>query len=704
MTRLTKAKNSHPRTSAALRLHPLLHKTTPRHRFLYIPTFFLYVLPLTICFATALAVANVSVSQGTAFKLAVGGLTEPEISGGLSPELLLNANFTAGLDSWTANPECWNVDRTASSDGTPSLKLSNPNTCVTWVPEARNQYPVSPGIYTMSGEVKTLAVDGSGGGGVRVALGWNATQPFSGTRDWTAFKLEHVVLPPGPSIEFQAESYRKAAGTAWFRHLSLRRELPPPLALFLLYPNYRGLLFDDQSQLLKLDVQVANPENHATVNLAAKDAVGNTIVSASQAASSTEFTMQLDLSAVPVGAYVVEGTLTGVGQGFKQSSYRVVKLPAIFRQKFKAFVDDRNRLWLDDGRPHFILGIYDTTDYSESVDAWTPELNQIARAPINMIINYWITGAPVSAIRAYTDAMRPFGIRFLATVNNFYPNNPNYPKSQACASRGPDALVSCYSSALAANPRVSGYYVQDEAAPSAIAPSFHQYQLIKANDPAGVTLAVLNAPQDLPLWRDSVDVLSVDPYPMWTPPYNWSIVPDWTRAAVAAVHGSRPVWTVIQFFKATSVSSWPTEQQLFNMSWAAIVEGATGLLYWSHGAGALAWVKDPAEHNRLYTELINVAEGISSLEPELLSVDTPVLASNSAQGTIITKEKSVPGRPRCIIAYNHSNSTTISTFTLKNPATAISALREDREIRLSENGTIFSDTFEPFQARVYQVY
>ncbi|MGB7512836.1 MAG: hypothetical protein WBQ61_15210 [Candidatus Acidiferrum sp.] len=638
-----------------------------------------------------------------AAKFIVGGLTQPQISGGLSPELLVNADFTKGLDGWIANPECWSIDRSASSDVTPSLKLSNPNTCVTWTPDARNQHPVPPGTYTISGEVKTLAVDGSVGGGVRVSVGWNATQPFSGTSDWIPFNLEHLVLPAGAPVEFHVESYRKAAGTAWFRHLSLRRELPPPLALFLLYPNYRALLFDDQSQLVKLDVEVANPERPSTVNLAARDSFGNVVASASQTASSPEFTMQLDLSAVPVGTYTVEGTLIGSDQRFKQSSYRVVKLPAGSRQKFKAYVDSGNRLWLDDGQPHFILGIYDTTGYSESVDAWTPELNQIARAPINTIINYWITNAPATAIRAYTEAMRPFGIRFLATVNNFYTDNPDYPNSQSCASQGPNALISCYSSALAGNSRVAGYYVQDEPLPNAIAPTFHQYQLIKANDPAGITLAVLNRPQDLPLWRDAVDVLSVDPYPMWVPPYNWSMVPDWTRAAVAAVHGSRPVWTVIQFFKATSVSSWPTDQQLFDMSWAAIAEGATGVFYWSHGAGALAWVKDPAEHNRLYTELINVTEGINALEPELLSDDTPLLASNSAQGLIITKEKSVPGRPGCVIAYNHSNSIVTATFTLKNPASGITAYTEGRALTLLQGRTTFSDTFEAFQAHVYQI-
>ena len=64
-------------------------------------------------------------------------------------------------------------------------------------------------------------------------------------------------------------------------------------------------------------------------------------------------------------------------------------------------------------------------------------------------------------------------------------------------------------------------------------------------------------------------------------------VADRTRAAYQAGHGARPVWTVIQFFQVDLESAWPTEQQLHDMSWMAIVEGATGLFYWEYGVRGL---------------------------------------------------------------------------------------------------------------------
>ncbi len=69
----------------------------------------------------------------------------------------------------------------------------------------------------------------------------------------------------------------------------------------------------------------------------------------------------------------------------------------------------------------------------------------------------------------------------------------------------------------------------------------------------------------------------------------------------------------------------------------AIVEGATGLFYWSYGVRALEWVKDPVQHAALYQELIDVTTEIKSLEPVLLSPDAPVISANSAAGTVFTK-------------------------------------------------------------------
>ena len=274
-----------------------------------------------------------------------------------------------------------------------------------------------------------------------------------------------------------------------------------------------------------------------------------------------------------------------------QSPYAIVKLDASARAGMKAWIDPANRAHFLDGNPHFVLGIYDTTQYSLREAYYVPELAAIAMAPINMIINYYITNAPTQAITAYTDAMKQFGITFLPDVAAFYSGLPNWPTGPAkeFGTQNQDTLISDYAAALSSDPNVVGYYVGDEPALTRQPQTFHQYGLIKANDPSGFNLAVFNHPLDLPSWKDTVDILGVDAYPLAQLTGNdLAEVADRTRAAYQASHGSRPVWTVIQFFQLDLESAWPTEQELHDMSWMAIVEGATGLFYWEYGIRGLA--------------------------------------------------------------------------------------------------------------------
>ncbi|MGB3552765.1 MAG: choice-of-anchor D domain-containing protein, partial [Candidatus Binatus sp.] len=383
-----------------------------------------------------------------------------------------------------------------------------------------------------------------------------------------------------------------------------------------------------------------------------------------------------------------------------QSPYAIVKLDASLRAGMKAWIDPANLAHFIDGNAHFVLGIYDTTGYSDSPSYYVTELATIAQAPINMIINYYITNAPTPAIIAYTTAMKQFGIAFLPDVSDFY--SPNLPTNLAkeFGTENQDTLISDYAAALSSDTSVVGYYVQDEPLISLQPETFHQYSLIKASDPSGFNLAVLNHPLDLPLWKDSVDVLGVDPYPITDATGNdLAEVADRTRAAYQAGLGARPVWTVIQFFQMNLESAWPTQQQLHDMSWMAIVEGANGLFYWEYGLRGLYEVKDPVEHAALYQELINVTTEIKSLEPVLLSPDAAVITANSEAGTVFTKTKVDSGGTRYLFSYNYTASPVTAEFTLAQPAASI--IDYDTGVSTApDTSTTFSATYEPYQAHV----
>lgn len=487
------------------------------------------------------------------------------------------------------------------------------------------------------------------------------------------------------------------------------RTHPQPLQIFILYPNYRGTIFSDQSQVARVAVEVHPPADAPVAKLdvaleltgADERALLTNLVSAPAAGGSAVATM--DMSSVPPGQYRLRGYLEGPGghRIFASLFYPIVKIGSQARASMKAWIDPDNVIHMG-GRPRFVIGLYDTTGYSLHPDYYAPRLKEIARAPINLMINYLLSDGRAEVIYPYTEAMKPLGIFYLATVNALF-GSREYPPRANSEHLDADALIAQYSKSLAGDSRVVGYYTCDECASEAVPRTFHQYGLIKQNDPASVTFAVENYPDEFRLWRDSVDVLGVDPY-VFGARHRESYVADMTRAAIAAVHGARPVWTVIQFFQLSPLSHFPTEQELHDMSWMAIAEGARGVIYWSYGLRGLDWGRpDPVLRQKRYEELVNVTREISALEPALIAPDSPVLSANSAADTVITKEKDIQGGSRYLISYNHNSKSVDTSFTLRRPAHAVSVVGENRSISVDRSGSRFKDIYAPFQAHVYKI-
>jgi hypothetical protein len=489
----------------------------------------------------------------------------------------------------------------------------------------------------------------------------------------------------------------------------IERGYPQPLQLFLLYPNYRGIVFSDQSQIAQIAISVRPPPDIAMAQLRVIIEVtgmeGKALLTDRVALPPNGSTVAtMDMSSLPLGRYWLHAYLKGPHDVrlFAPPPATIVKLSGETRASTKAWIDSQNVIHMG-GRPRFVIGLYDTTGDSLRSDYYAPRLKNIAQAPINLMINYFLSNGRADVIYPYTEAMEPFGIFYLATVNAFSPDMDAHPPAPDAVTGGADELIAQYCKALAGDSRVVGYYTCDECASEAQPQTFHQYELIKQNDPASVTFAVENRPNEFPYWRDAVDVLGVDPYVLGSR-HSESYVGDLTRTAVAAVHGARPVWTVIQFFRLSPLSHFPTEQELHDMSWMAITEGARGVFYWSYGLRGLdSGKRDPALRQQRYLELIDVTRGISALEAVLLAPDRPVLSANSASGTVVTKEKDISGGSRYLISYNHSGDGVDAIFTLKRPARTVTVYGENRTTPLDQAGFRFKENYAPFQAHVFKI-
>lgn len=644
--------------------------------------------------------------------IVTGGLDELVTGEVLGPNLLVNGDLHAGLKGWTlVDPACFSLDGSGSNA---SLRMQLP--CGQQYPYAENAAQCPTGMYTISADIKTQnTIPPRVRAGARVRLlqvaqhKWAFTKAVSGTTDWATSEKAHVQVVDGSVGVFRAEALGEVTGTSWFKNFFVRRENPPALDTFLLYPNYRGLMFSDQSQVARVAIEVNPPENTTMaqlhVGLDLTDAAGK-VLSTQKLSPPADGSMvaTVDMTSLPPGKYRVQGYLEGPGNKriLTQSSYTIAKVGGATHDTMKAWIDENNIIHMG-GKPRFVIGIYDTTGFANRASYFAPRLEAIAKAPINMMINYFLSNGKAEVIYPYTEAMAPLGIYYLASVNAFFPEMKPYPKWARISGVGPDEVITQYAKALAGDSHVVGYYTCDECASEVQPRTFHQYSLIKQNDPGSITFAVENLPGEYKYWRDTVDVLGVDPYVIGSTK-DMSNVGDVTRKIISAVHDARPVWVVIQFFRATMLSHFPTEQELHDMSWMAITEGARGVFYWSYGLRGLDWGKrDPVLRQQRYDELVNVTKGISALEPVLLAPDRPILSANSASGTVITKEKDLTDGSRYLISYNHSGSNVDASFTLRRPAHAVLVEGENRSVTPEPGGAEFKDTYAPFQAHVYKI-
>ncbi len=636
--------------------------------------------------------------------------------------VLQNGSFESLTTSWRVTEPTFVFSTTATAfDGASSLQSQDSN-LATLSPMASQPLTIPGGWYSIRGRMKGTDVGvGSTFAGGRFSLYWPSggasSNVLRGTADWQTFERRSIAVPAGVSTTFRAEAYGKPTGTIFFDAMELHRQIPPAVQGFVTYPNYRGVLFTDRSQVISLDVTVAPEEvgltlARSTVRVVLETSSGLVVGMRSVVPPSRTFTLSGDASLAPVGPLRLRLQLldrSGTVQ-FEYPAYDLVKMTPAQRTTLKAWIDSDN-VFVRGNQRQFVLGLYDTTGFSNSPSYYEPRISTIAQAPINMYLNYWLGAAPPSSLNALMGTLGRYGMAYLHTVNNFYPDNPDWPAKTTCgkstaAMLGADGFTACIADQIGTNPVMAGWYTVDEETADVADRVFHQYTVLRQHDIDGVAFAVQTNPLELSRWRDTVDVIGVDPYPIFNVPLGspspLEMVTSWIETAVQAVDNRRPVWAVIQYFQFGASGHFPTYDELRTMSYMAIVAGAKGLFYWSYGVKGLTYVTDPVMHQQLWQELIDVTTEIKSLEPALLSPDAPELIQSAAPANTIRWLAKQVDDVRYLIAVNNTNTAVTGSFTLASPAESIAVLGESRSIE-SDDGLSFTDAFAPYDVHVYQI-
>ncbi|MGD0291830.1 MAG: hypothetical protein ABSC63_19605 [Candidatus Binataceae bacterium] len=528
--------------------------------------------------------------------------------------------------------------------------------------------------------------------------------------------------------------------------------------LFLLYPNYRGLIFDDWAQTLKVNVAVKPPRAYRRAQLKVVlnllNTANDTVLSGTYPVASSA-DVSLDVSALADGTYQLQAVLetkSGRRLANRAPAYTIVKAPAATRTALKAYIDPSNILHYA-GQAVFPVGVYDLPNpsCSDAASAWQAGLDLIRQAAISAYLPLSATDCAITDFTAQTQALNSHAMVDFPALSSTYAGNQYFPYELASSlglfpahpASAKDALnvASAFAKATASNGNILGYYNYDEPTDAQQPMIFNQYQTVRAADPASVQWSLINiatitwnrrecmrapfyAPSgdppesdpctDVSNWRDTGDAFGTGP--LATEGWNFDAngnywlpeVADWIHDLQFATRGSRPVWAVLQYYAGEpgfpGYPHWPTYQELHDMTYIAVVAGVQGIWYWSWGnlnLPAPDGAPNPSAEIGYLDQIIN---GLVPLEPVILSSDAKVLAGNSQTGTIITREKAPPGGDRYLFAYNHSGVPLSATFMLAAPATSVTAIGgENRSIPLGPTGTSFTDNFGVYEAHVYDI-
>ena len=415
--------------------------------------------------------------------------------------------------------------------------------------------------------------------------------------------------------------------------------------------------------------------------------------------------------------------------------------------------DSKGRFVLD-GKPRFVLGVYDSglsyfTDPASYENAlFGPSANRLNDLPINLYLNYHYGQAPMSAMNPLMDVLHNHGVKYLQTANCF--DSGSYTRIPFAVDQSDS-----YPQQFSLNPGAAGYYIMDECTDSLIAETTAHHERLKRLTPNMATLAVTLARGyvDPDKWADAADILGTDPYPLFgaepAAGYTHFQVADFVAQAARAAGPSKPSMAVLQFFKFTADSRFPTPGEYRSHAVMSIVEGAKGIMWWEIGSNGLRQASSTTVSTQM-GYLRTLVKELSALEPVLIADDAPgALVGNSTRfadpmagrkqqlqydiqvewlfsnkdyfqaelnrlnagdtsrspmlddaANIRTRTKVVDGKGY-VFAYNYTNKSTPVTFTWQ---TAPGTVRENQSGRTYEvSGSSWSDTFGPYEARIYVV-
>lgn len=678
-----------------------------------------------------------------------GGLMALPPSRQLGTNVLPNGGLESGIAGWYI-PKCWAVDSTVAHSGTSSLRFTAGGTCApAYTPaftfQANTSYTIGVWAKTSSGsnlQAKINVVD-STNNGLPVAGG----PTVSLSANWTFLSVPDVdllALHIGDQLQahlvVSAPTGQTPTGSAWFDDVSSQPELPLPISAFLLYPNFRGYLWQSGPQQIRLQVNVANPSG-ASVQIGLQLEGGNTISTVQQAAQATQ-EIDIDGSQLAPGSYLLHTAVVNNGQTITYPDYRVTKVSGTFKNSLVSYVDTDNFL-VHNGQKEFVWGVYDrdsiircsgcmytTAAQYESNIAGFNGMGTLANyqdTQLNAMTNFapWSAMSPgppavFDQLDPAMQALQARGVGYIQTVNNWISGN-QYRPNWATSLNDPQ-LWQLAATMMAGKSGGLGYYTYDEPPLNLLPGVFAQNQTLREDNPGSVTWGALVTANQIYRWRDASDVVGADPYPVGIPegvdeyalgnPEVAATSPSyvaptlrvtlWTKGTEQQVYNSRPVWMVLQLWRQWG--QFPVYEQMKQSAYKAIIGGANGIMWWGFvSAAGMEEEVDTRGNLAAYTDFKRISTEVQALQPYLIATPQPQMLSSVSDPKIETLVKA--DSKEVVIFATSDSAAPVSNVTfnlsslVQSSATSVTVYSEGRTLAFS--GNTFTDSFAPYEAHVY---
>ena len=498
----------------------------------------------------------------------------PDAVGVAAGPLLSNGSFEAGAggaaDGWSF-PAHWRVEDGAGMNGTRGVAFENADD------SGFDKFPVSPvpfaegARYEYSAWVRTRDLVG---GTANLCMEWKdadgkwmngsyQTGP-TGTSDWT---LLRGVTPPMPltarSVHVAIYVGKGALGRAWFDDVSVR---PASRPFFggVFSSAYRDTAAEGKVEFRAAAKLADHPGAKVVFTYVARDGEPRGV--AARVAPDVAF-LEIDVSDLALGTHPVRCDVFGAdGSALGGGSLdftRVAQLPPR-----RVWIDGRRRAIVD-GSPFFPLGMY-----MGGLDEKT--FGDFLSGPFNCVMPYREPDV------AQLDMCLANGVSVIYPLNSIWSWHKYRPKGVDSDEAAQDRVERVVAERRD-HPAILAWYCNDEIPLERLPRLLERQRLLERIDPGHPTWTVLYQYGDIRDYYRTFDIVGADPYPVPASPIGNAAL--WTRTADAEVMGLKPLWMVPQAFAWEDFGKdggrFPTREEMLNMTWQCVANGATGLVYFT---------------------------------------------------------------------------------------------------------------------------